>query len=406
MMGKPNLHAIQYRFNRRSLMILLIIMVGVGALFTWLLVHFLDREAKSHLLTQASMIAHAIDSKKIKSLSATSRDLNSPAYQSIKQQLRRVRLSHEPIRFLYLMGQNKDAEIFFYLDSQPSSSPDYVSPGFIYTEVSDDYRAVFRTQKGAVVGPVSDRWGVVMTALVPILDTKDQRLIALLGMDVQVSDWYIVILLKSLLPIIMMLSLMCVFYLWFILTIKNKRLKEAMSVDSLTKLYSRRWILEQAQIEFDRCGRTYGTLSAIIVDIDDFKQVNDNYGHQAGDFVLKMVSTRIKLSLRKTDFAGRLGGEEFVILLPDTPIENAVYVAEKHCKAISELSLHSSLCRGLNKVTASFGVASTECGPEDLKELLRQADSALYESKHQGKNRVSSYQVDQPTSSQPEWKRA
>jgi len=121
-----------------------------------------------------------------------------------------------------------------------------------------------------------------------------------------------------------------------------------------------------------------------MMDMDHFKEINDTYGHQAGDQVLRQIGGVISASFRQADVYGRLGGEEFAVLLPNTSLETARDIAEQLVKAISGLS--SEPVQGL---TASLGVASTCAWEQDLHGLMNTADKALYRAKAQGRNQVA-----------------
>ncbi len=157
--------------------------------------------------------------------------------------------------------------------------------------------------------------------------------------------------------------------------------------DELTGLCNRRQFMERATIEIERARRTGKSVSAIAVDLDHFKAINDGYGHAAGDEVLKASSAVWKAMLRPVDVLGRCGGEEFGILLPETPLETAAAVAERLREAIARNSIESG-GRSI-RVTASFGVAcSTEGDGASPDGLLSRADAALYEAKAEGRDRV------------------
>ena len=130
-----------------------------------------------------------------------------------------------------------------------------------------------------------------------------------------------------------------------------------------------------------RRGEGVGLLA---IDLDGFKPVNDRFGHQAGDQVLRQIGGVISASFRQADVYGRLGGEEFAVLLPNTSLETARDIAEQLVKAISGLS--SEPVQGL---TASLGVASTCAWEQDLHGLMNTADKALYRAKAQGRNQVA-----------------
>ncbi len=152
--------------------------------------------------------------------------------------------------------------------------------------------------------------------------------------------------------------------------------------DQLTQLYNRRKLDEVLKREVSRLNRTSDPLSVIILDIDNFKMVNDTYGHLAGDDVLIKMASLLKHAIRSTDVIGRWGGEEFLIICSNTLGDNAVYLAEKLRLLIENTDF------GLGRtITSSFGVAAVE-GLSDASLLLNQADRALYAAKNQGRNRV------------------
>jgi diguanylate cyclase (GGDEF)-like protein len=130
--------------------------------------------------------------------------------------------------------------------------------------------------------------------------------------------------------------------------------------------------------------RAASPLSAVLLDLDHFKQINDTYGHAAGDDVLAAVGTTLKASLRASDFVGRYGGEEFVVLLPDTGYAEGEAIAEKIRGAIAAITV-SGVSR---PITASIGFAIFPDNAHDSVMLLRNADRALYSAKSNGRNRV------------------
>ena len=133
------------------------------------------------------------------------------------------------------------------------------------------------------------------------------------------------------------------------------------------------------------CERNENDLSAVVVDIDHFKQINDQYGHQAGDAVLRQLGILFGDKLRTTDLCGRLGGEEFGLLLPGASLKAAAQVAENLRRSVAENTVQVN--GTLLEITASFGVA--ELGlDETLEQLVQRADAALYEAKHNGRNQV------------------
>ena len=164
---------------------------------------------------------------------------------------------------------------------------------------------------------------------------------------------------------------------------REERMTETALTDALTGLGNRRRLDQALATEIARVRRSGGTLSAIMADIDHFKRINDQYGHAAGDKVLVRLGTILKSQSRQTDIAARFGGEEFVVLLPQTAVAQALLKAEQLRKAIAA----GFTQQFPNPVTSSFGVAELSTG-EGGESLLRRADGALYQAKQAGRNRV------------------
>jgi diguanylate cyclase (GGDEF)-like protein len=163
-------------------------------------------------------------------------------------------------------------------------------------------------------------------------------------------------------------------------------LDELAHTDPLTKLANRRALMQRAQMELDRAARTGRPLALLMFDIDHFKRVNDTYGHAAGDAVLAGVAATAQAQFRRIDLCGRVGGEEFVVVLPETDPEHARAAAERLRGAIAATSF-GDIAPGLT-VTISIGLVSVEEVSATLDVLLARADAALYRAKDGGRNRV------------------
>jgi diguanylate cyclase (GGDEF)-like protein len=168
------------------------------------------------------------------------------------------------------------------------------------------------------------------------------------------------------------------------LHLAQKKIKEQTYIDELTKLYNRKSYNKRLE-EFLSLKKRYKTkFSMIMYDIDDFKYVNDTYGHKVGDEVLVKMSQVVKSMIRENDYIFRIGGEEFVILLPETGLESAISVAEKVRKSIEEKLKYITD----KTITISLGVSeSNESDTEDT--IFKRVDGLLYESKNNGKNQVT-----------------
>jgi diguanylate cyclase (GGDEF)-like protein len=166
----------------------------------------------------------------------------------------------------------------------------------------------------------------------------------------------------------------------------NAKLERLASIDSLTGILNRRCFMEHALQECERAGRYHRQLSLLLIDLDRFKLVNDNHGHAAGDTAIRHAVARASSVLRSNDCIARYGGEELVVLLPETGLEMAERVAERVRQAIGATPIpHENVAIPL---TASIGVAEWCGDAESLDQLLDRADQALYAAKQGGRDRV------------------
>ena len=167
-----------------------------------------------------------------------------------------------------------------------------------------------------------------------------------------------------------------------------ERVRDLSIKDGITGLFNHRYLMELVQQEFDRAGRYHEMFSLLMLDIDHFKKVNDDHGHPAGDAVLRELGTLLPAGLRTVDVVGRYGGEEFVIILPRTPHEEAMQTAERvraqigaHVFRVEDKSL---------QITLSVGVASWPApGIDSAAAIIREADKALYRAKNAGRDRTA-----------------
>jgi two-component system, cell cycle response regulator len=171
---------------------------------------------------------------------------------------------------------------------------------------------------------------------------------------------------------------------------RRSELLELTRTDSLTGLFNRRYFEERLALEYSRALRYGGQLSLVMVDIDHFKRINDTWGHPFGDVVLKRVAQVARESLRDVDMLARYGGEELVVLLPETAAPDAMVVCERVRSAIERLELTApgEAAQAVH-VTASLGLATfPQHGLTGSESLVRAADDCLYEAKAGGRNRV------------------
>lgn len=180
---------------------------------------------------------------------------------------------------------------------------------------------------------------------------------------------------------------------------RDEELNRLATIDSMTGLPNRRCLLEHIDQELARFQRTQQPGALLMLDLDHFKRVNDRYGHATGDAVLEHFAGLIRGHLRRIDFAGRLGGEEFVVVLVDTPADGARVFAQRLCDAVAATPLDHD--DGPLRYTVSIGLATFEPCDAGSDTLLARADAALYRAKQRGRNRVEVAEATPPTATGP-----
>lgn len=176
--------------------------------------------------------------------------------------------------------------------------------------------------------------------------------------------------------------------------INNERLKHIGLTDPLTGVNNRRYIEQRMQEEISRAQRERSALSCLFIDIDHFKRVNDKFGHQSGDDVLREVATRIKKELRLSDSLGRYGGEEFIVLLTQATVHDAARIAERIRASVAQHAIEIAGADEALQITVSIGAAAQSPPDRSIpadaarQKLVARADEALYRAKESGRNRV------------------
>lgn len=170
------------------------------------------------------------------------------------------------------------------------------------------------------------------------------------------------------------------------LVIDEMELRLVAVVDSLTGAMSRKAFLQAAERDFAGVRRTPGNLCVAVLDVDKFKEINDRYGHSTGDRVLQNLVALCKESLRETDYIGRIGGEEFAVVMPDTAFEEGSAIAERLRSAVQNMTVETR--KGTISPTVSIGLAGYVPSIASLDRLMNAADRAMYRAKTRGRNRV------------------
>jgi len=169
---------------------------------------------------------------------------------------------------------------------------------------------------------------------------------------------------------------------------RSQRLLQMATSDHLTGLFNRGYVDDRLAIELSRARRYGKQLSIAVIDADRFKSLNDTHGHSAGDLVLRTIGAMLRESFRQSDTAGRYGGEEFVVILPETDIEAAQRKVERLREQVASTPIALATRREKIQMTISAGLASFPQDGEDAAELLASADERMFQAKREGRNRV------------------
>jgi PAS domain S-box-containing protein len=204
----------------------LAVVLTLGLVFTWWTVSAADRMKREDLLRQARLVTQAVQPKWVRSLSGDRSDLETALYAELKEHLRLTKLVDDRWEWLYLMGRRDDGAVFFYLDSEPDTDWDASHPGQVYEEVTDELLEVFDTGRALVEGPEADRWGVWVSALVPLIDPVDGVVLAVVGIDVEAGDWLRSTMHAGIFPAVMTLILAAVLMAGYVL-LSARREREA-----------------------------------------------------------------------------------------------------------------------------------------------------------------------------------
>ncbi len=196
------------KWRKSQLVAILLVMYSAGALFIWWTANRADRTMRDELLQQTQIAAKSLNLQNLKTLTGTEKDLNNPAYRQITEQLKVVLSANAGWKWLYLMGQRKDGTIVFYLDTEPPTSDGHAMPGEVYEESPESFYRIFKTGIPDTEGPYADRWGIFISAAVPIIDPETNEVLAVLAVDIDAKNWKTDIAARSALPVGLMLAML------------------------------------------------------------------------------------------------------------------------------------------------------------------------------------------------------
>lgn len=229
-------------------------------------------------------------------------------------------------------------------------------------------------------------WLFISLALFLMIQRRIYPLYLILIQGEKNPESFLMTLLAFLISLCMSLGFLGISNLFSQIQIKNKELNRVSIEDFLTGVYNRRYLFQVAQQEIIKVNSSYQPLSLLIIDLDFFKKINDTYGHQVGDLVLFKTADICRKFIRKSDILGRYGGEEFLIILPNTSLQNAVLVANNLREIIAQEDIIVDE-KKIN-VTISIGVSQWQYPEMTIDETLKRADTCLYRAKKNGRNQV------------------
>lgn len=372
----------------------------VGTILTFYVGRAQDEEMRDNLTTYANTIERSIDWTPFATVLNTDPKQLKPAnLTGMQAQLNAACKANRDCHFIYLLYLDKQ-EVKFLLDASPQPLAEISQLEEVFVEATDALKHTLLHKKSLVEGPVTDHWGTWVSARVPVKSTIGSSHFVMLNIDVAVTGWQARVIKKALIPIIFTLIFSGIL-LWFIWQSRQKeqQLAELFSStsklvvyannDDLTGLPNRRLLEDRMTQAQKTANRTQSVVAVLFLDLDHFKVVNDAHGHDVGDKLLIQVAERLTHLLRAEDTVARVGGDEFVVLLPDLSDEKQAIVAAE--KIVSELIKPFVVAGHVLQLGASVGIALYPAHSDDLHHLIKFADSAMYVAKRQGRNCYSIY---------------
>ncbi|MCB1863933.1 MAG: EAL domain-containing protein [Chromatiales bacterium] len=369
--------------------------VLAGVIATVQAVRSADAALREQWLTEAQLMVRAMDWEAVRALRGAADDAMRPEYARLKLQLERLRAVGAQYRFAYLLVRGNDGVVRFLIDSEPAGSADYSPPGMAYDEATPELLTLFDDQVPMTEGPVQDRWGVWVSALVAQPDPDSGRTLAVFGVDVDARNWREALVRAALLPLGATLAFVATALVLLRMRARTRaeharlraseeRLYAQAHHDSLTGLPNQRLLADRMQQALAHAHRMESRAAILFLDLDRFKNVNDSLGHTMGDALLSTVADRLRRMVREDDTVARLGGDEFVILMPEIrQDDDPRHVAQK---IIDELARPVPIGGQSVSVGVSIGIAVYPDDALDAAGWLACADRAMYAAKDSGRN--------------------
>jgi len=337
--------------------------------------------------TAASFIENDIESyKELSFAEKYVKESHDEIYYKVMNETFREIKKNTGVAFIFTEKKISDNKIAYILDGEDPNSKFFSPIGSIGIMTDIELRA-FNEEVAASSDLVDGRaGGYFVKGFAPIIDKKMKEVIGIVGVDLKMD--YV----KNIIHGVKAMIFAFIFIIVLLVTVVVNRLlnmrAKSLSTDYLTGLYSKSYYENHLDIAIKEAELKGKTFSVSMIDIDDFKEINDQYGHIAGDRVLKSVAEIMQLNMRSVDICSRYGGDEFIVILSETKSEHAVLICERILDRISSLDLRYD--GSIINVSLSIGIAEWENGM-DRDDLIECADQAMYVSKSTGKNKVTVY---------------
>lgn len=375
----------------------------IGVIFSIYVSHAQDEEMRDNLITYTNTIEQSIDWKPFAAtLNVNPNQIKASDLAQLELQLKNACKVNSECHFIYLLYQDNN-QVKFLLDASPQPPSEISQLGEVFVEASAELKHVMNTRKPNVEGPVTDHWGTWVSTRVPVTSTTHTPNFVMLSIDVAATDWSRRVLKKTIVPVVITLIFLGILIGFFYQNkVRDKlfseqlystlQLNELANNDVLTGLPNRRLLVDRMTQALKSAKRTQGIVAVFFIDLDNFKIVNDTYGHAVGDELLKKVAARLVSLLREEDTAARIGGDEFIVLLPKLRVEQEAITPAQ--KILAELAMPFTIAGHLLQIGASVGIVFYPKHDNDPYNLIKYADSAMYVAKRQGRNCYSVYTAD------------
>jgi diguanylate cyclase (GGDEF)-like protein len=387
---------ISYGIRIVNFLIIFVITTGILFIPTYLTVNktkkiFIDElgiNAMDISLTAASFIEENIEL--YEELSSADEYIegsyNESYYKKMLKLLQKVKKETD-VDYIFTEKKVSETEIAYILDGEDPDSESF-SPLGTRDSMSKEELKAFNEGIATKTDLIEDKyWGYYITGFAPIFDKTNGEVIGLVGVDFSLEHAKEIIngATANIFIIFLLINILISITVYKLLYIYHKRLK----IDYTTGLYNKRYFEDYLKMAVQIVQQKGEPLSLMMVDVDNFKKINDKYGHIAGDKVLKAIAGIMQMNLRDMDICSRFGGDEIVIILPGTNEVDAAVAAERIREKVFNLDLNIDDMDSIG-VTLSIGIAELKNGMRGDK-LTEHADKALYVSKNTGKNKVTIY---------------